>query len=76
MKDAANGKFDCSNNKTVDDIAKQNVLDMMKQINEHSPTIHDQINNKQVLMVGAMHDLHSGKVVFFDDAGNEINHAS
>lgn len=76
VKDTSNGKIDCSNYKTVDDIAKQNVLDMMQQIKENSSIIHDQINNKQVLMVGAMHDLHSGKVVFFDENGNDISHAS
>ncbi len=71
VKDTANGNIDCSNNKTVDDIAKQNVLDMMQQIKENSSIIHDQMSNKEVLMVGAMHDLHSGKVMFFDETGNE-----
>lgn len=70
VKDATNGSIDCGNNKTIDEIAKQNVIDMMRLIKEKSSIINDQINNKQVLMVGAMHDLHSGKVVFFDEAGN------
>lgn len=70
VRNAAHGNVDCTNNKTVDEIAKQNVIDTMKQIEANSTIIHDQINNKQVLMVGAMHDLHSGKVVFFDENGN------
>jgi carbonic anhydrase len=72
VKEAANGNIDCSNDTTVDDIAKQNVINVMKQIEEKSPLIHDQIKNKQVLMVGAMHDLRSGKVRFFDANGNEL----
>ncbi|SRR5579885_21653 len=72
VKEASNGNIDCNNYKTVDDIAKQNVLDMIRQIDEKSSVIHDQINNKQVLIVGAMHDLHSGKVTFFDVNGNDI----
>jgi carbonic anhydrase len=75
VKDASNGNIDCSHNKTIDDIAKQNVLDVMRQIEETSSIIHDQVSNKQVLIVGAMHDLHGGKVVFFDEAGNEIKPA-
>lgn len=72
VKEAANANIDCSNDTTVDDIAKQNVINVMKQIEEKSPLIHDQIKNKQVLMVGAMHDLRSGKVRFFDANGNEL----
>lgn len=73
VKEASNGNMDCNNYKTVDEIAKQNVLDMMLQIKEKSSTIHDQINNKQILLVGAMHDLNSGKVTFFDETGKEIS---
>lgn len=72
VKDAAHGNIDCSDNKSVDAIAKQNVIDTMKQIGANSTIIHDQINNKQVLMVGAMHDLQSGKVIFFDENGNTL----
>jgi carbonic anhydrase len=69
VKNKSKGKIDCSNYKTVDAIAKQNVREMMQQIKDKSSIIRDQINNKQVLLVGAMHDLHSGKVVFFDENG-------
>ncbi len=72
IKASTNGNIDCNQNKTVDEIAKQNVIDMMQQIEEKSPLIHAQIDNKQVLMVGAMHDLHSGKVTFFDVNGKSL----
>lgn len=72
VKEAANASPDCNNKKTVDEIAKQNVLDMMRDIEAKSSVIHDQISNKQVIMVGAMHDLSSGKVMFFDENGNSI----
>jgi len=66
------GDVNCNNDKTVDQIAKQNVLDMMQQINLQSSIIHDQVSHGTVLVVGAMHDLRSGKVVFFDGMGKEI----
>jgi len=72
IKDAAHGNIDCANYKTVDQIAKQNVIDVMKQVEANSNIIHDQISHKQVLLVGAMHDLQSGKVVFFDENGNNL----
>ena len=71
VKNATNTNLDCSNYKTVKDIAKQNVLDMMQEIKNKSSIINDLLNNKQIRMVGAMHDLHSGKVVFFDETGND-----
>ena len=63
---------DCADKQIVDQIAKQNVIDMMKKIEADSSVIQNQINNKQVLLVGAMHDLQSGKVIFFDDNGNKL----
>jgi carbonic anhydrase len=72
VKDAAKGDIDCDNAKTVDDVAKQNVLDMMQEVTDKSPIIKDLISNKKVLIVGAMHDLHTGKVTFFDDTGTTL----
>jgi carbonic anhydrase len=72
VKNTANGNLDCTKDKILDAIAKQNVLDMMQQIRNKSSIIHEQITNKEVLIVGGMHDLHSGKVVFFDENGNTV----
>jgi carbonic anhydrase len=63
--------LDCNDYQVVDQIAKQNVLDMIKQVKEQSPTIRDQLNKKQIQVLGAMHDLRSGRVIFFDETGAE-----
>lgn len=68
VKEASHA-FDCKSNETVDKIAKQNVLDMMQQITEQSPIIRDLVHSKRVRIVGAMHNLRNGKVVFFDERG-------
>ncbi len=72
VKDAADGNINCDDQKTIDAIAKQNVLDMMEQVKEKSSIIRDQISNKQILIIGAMHNLYSGQVIFFDEKGVEI----
>jgi hypothetical protein len=45
----------------------------MKQIKNQSSIIRDQVANNQVLLVGAMHDLKLGKVIFFDENGKDIS---
>jgi carbonic anhydrase len=57
--------LNCEDPKVVDAIAKQNVLNMMQAIPEKSPIIKKLIAQKQVVIVGAMHDLSTGKVTFF-----------
>lgn len=57
--------LDCNDTKIVDDIAKQNVLDMIKEIKDNSPIISSLVDQKQVMIVGAMHDLQTGQVTFF-----------
>lgn len=66
------GPVNCAEGKTVDAIAKQNVIDMMQQIKDRSALIQDQIRQKQVLLVGAMHELQTGRVLFFDETGREV----
>lgn len=64
--------FSCNDPKTIDDITKQNVLNQMKNILKQSPTISTLIKENKIKMVGAMHDLSTRKVVFFDIDGNAI----
>ncbi len=64
-KDLHSDSLNCDDGKVVNAIAKQNVLNMMQQIKEKSPIIKKLIENKQVMIVGAMHDLSTGKVTFF-----------
>lgn len=56
--------LNCEDAKTVDAIAQQNVLNMIQQIKEHSPLIQKSISNKEVMIVGAMQDLKTGKITF------------
>jgi carbonic anhydrase len=56
--------FTCDEVSTIDAIAKQNVIDMMHEVMKHSPLIREKVLHKKVMLAGAMHDLHSGKVVF------------
>jgi carbonic anhydrase len=72
IKNKSNGEINCNDYHVVDAIAKQNVIDMIKDTKEHSSIIQDLVKNKQVMIVGAMHDLKTGKVEFFDENGNEI----
>lgn len=72
IKDQKNGKINCDDYHVIDQIAKQNVLDMIKSTKEQSPIIRDLLDNKKIMIVGAMHDLATGMVSFFDENGNEI----
>lgn len=72
IKTDMHDKLDCNNLQVVDQIAKQNVLNTIKQIKANSPIIRDQIKNNQIMIVGAMHQLQSGKIMFFDESGNSL----
>lgn len=57
-----------SKNKTyVDMVAKQNVLLAMRQIRERSPVLKEMIDAGQLIVVGGMFDLETGRVTFYDD---------
>ncbi|HEX4044949.1 MAG TPA: carbonic anhydrase [Gammaproteobacteria bacterium] len=72
IRSQQDGKLDCADSKTVDLIAKKNVLNMMRLVTEGSPIVMDLVANKQVMIVGAMQNINSGKVTFFDGTGKEI----
>jgi carbonic anhydrase len=58
---------DCSNAAFIDQIAKDNVLMVMKQIQARSPVISKLIKEGKIGIVGGIQDLSTGKVTFFDD---------
>lgn len=60
-------KPDCSPI-NIDKIAKQNVINMIHNLRANSRIIDQLAKNKNVLIVGAMQDLSTGKVDFFDVA--------
>ena len=74
IRDKQDGKLDCTDKNTIDLIAKKNVLNMMDLITKGSPIVKTMVTNKKVMIVGAMQNLKSGKVVFFDGNGNEISY--
>lgn len=59
---------DCNNKVLIDEIAKDNVLNMMQQIEDQSPVISKLIAEKKVGIIGGMYDVNSGKVTFFEDS--------
>jgi len=52
------------NNKFVRAVADKNVVLTVERIRERSPIIRDMINRGQIGVVGAMYDVHTGKVSF------------
>ncbi len=68
VKKAKNAtELDCQDINIINDIATQNVRHVMQEIRTKSEIINELINSGQVKMVGAMHDLETGKVTFFDE---------
>lgn len=65
--------FNCKSDQTINSIAKQNVIDQMNYVIEHSEVIDDLVKENKVMLVGAMHDLATGKVNFFNLDGQPLN---
>lgn len=63
------GKGDCADNAYVDQIAKDNVLLVMKQIKARSSIVSKLVDDGQIGIVGGMQDLSTGKITFFDEQG-------
>lgn len=66
------GGLNCSDETQVDDIAKQNVLNQMRIARFKSTSLNDMTESGEVMLVGAMHDLVTGKVTFFDIDGKAL----
>lgn len=63
---------DCKDPQLIDAIAKQNVINQLNYIYQHSPIISEQVDKKSIALIGAMHDINTGKISFFDRSGQEI----
>jgi carbonic anhydrase len=59
-------KLDCKDTAIVNEIAKQNVRNVVREIKSKSKMTSDLIDSGDVKIVGAIHDLHTGKVTFFE----------
>lgn len=58
--------LNCQDTAVVNDIAKQNVLNVMAEIPKQSAIIKKLVDSGDVKIVGAMHDLKTGAVSFFE----------
>jgi len=61
-----NQRLNCHDNKIIDEIAKQNVLMIVQKVKKESKVISDLIATGDVRVVGAMHNLQTGEVAFFE----------
>jgi carbonic anhydrase len=57
----------CENAQNINQIATNNIKNVIKQIKKESPVINSLIQAGEVGLVGAMHDLATGKVEFFEE---------
>lgn len=73
VKNEEKNNFSCDNPKTIDAIAKQNVFNQMHYILKNSQIIANLVKEKKVMLVGAMHNIASGKVEFFNIEGKMLN---
>ena len=53
----------------MENVAKLNVLLTLKQIPEQSPVVAELIKNGKVILVGAIYNVQTGIVDFFEDGG-------
>ena len=57
----------CEDPQLIDQIAANNVLVALEHIKKESPVLMRLLKAKKIGLVGGMHDLSTGKVIFFDD---------
>lgn len=71
QKQSSNKRLDCSDSTVINEIAMQNVRNMMRRVMKGSPVIKELISQGSVKMVGALHDLETGVVTFEEMVGVE-----
>jgi len=54
------------NSKFVQAVTKKNVLLTVERIRKRSSILRDMVDKGQIGLVGAMYDVHTGKVTFMD----------
>ena len=60
------GERNSKNAKFVNDVAHMNVKLTIENILEQSPVMKELVDNGKLMVVGAMHDVETGKVTFMD----------
>lgn len=61
------GLKNCQDAKLIDDIAKANALQVVREIREKSPILSDLINKKQIGIVAGIHNIKTGEVTFWEE---------
>ena len=64
--------LDCKDPNTINAIAKQNVLNQMQTTINNSTAIQALLNAHTIMLVGAMHNIRTGEIQFFDKTGKNI----
>ena len=59
------GARSSKNHELVEKVSEVNVKRMMQVLKEKSPLLKEMIDKGEILLVGGMYDLHSGKVTFY-----------
>lgn len=62
----------CKSPEVINAIAKQNVLNQVKRIEEDSSSLRKMAQEHHIMLLGAMHNMTTGKVEFFDDSGKVL----
>lgn len=53
-------------------MTKKNVMLIMENIKQSSPVLKEMDDNNEIDIIGAMYDVESGKVEFFDKNGSSL----
>ena len=61
------GERSSANKAFVQAVAEENVRQTVRQIVDRSPVLRERVAAGELVVIGAMHDVHSGVVTFFDD---------
>ncbi len=61
------GERSSKNKAFVQAVAEENVRQTVRQIVDRSPVLRERVAAGDLVVVGAMHDVHTGEVAFFDD---------
>ncbi len=69
VKAQQKAKFDCNSTETINAITKQNVIQQLNNILTNSPVLAQKIKENKIAFVGAMHNLATGEIEFFDAKG-------
>ncbi len=68
METTVKDRRDASNEAFVDRVAAINVRNAMRWIHDNSPTISQMLVTGEVMLVGGMYDIKTGRVEFLDEA--------